>query len=336
MVAMGTAKINMAAILIVAALALYIIFRYLGLSPMIIAAIFILLILIAYAGYLCSDRLIMAWLGASRNGVPEPLAERVRQYCSEQHIPAPAIAVVRKDLPDLYVCGASKRKSFIIITSGAVAGLSGVEQGDIAIGELASVRPYRAFDLAMTSLVLMPLSDRYERSIRSKYMGNGNRPYAPLDGHVTFRKATDSDFLELYREGTNAFSDSTGFIPLHKLAYLFEKPTAISIIAEYDGNTAGFIVGHVKQGASGVYGRVDAIAVYGQQRGKGIGKGLALTFINTLKEYGCWQCCLEVWQHNETAIVLYEKIGFVRRAVFEDYYRKGQHAIVMCKNLTDE
>jgi ribosomal protein S18 acetylase RimI-like enzyme len=326
---------NMAVILIIAAVMLYFILMLLGLSPMLIALIFILCALIIYCVYLCSDRLIMAWMGASKNNVPAPLADVVKKYCDERHIRPPPIAVVQKELPDIYVCGASKRKSFIIITSGAVAGLSESEQGEIAISELAAIQPYRAFDLAMTSFLLTPLSEIYERSLRSRYMGNGHKVYTPLDDHVTLRKVTDSDFLELYRGGTNAFSDSTGFIPLHKLVYLYEKPTAISIIAEYDGKPAGFIIGHVIQGASGIYGHIDAIAVYGPHREKGIGKGLASTFISALKDCGCWHCCLEVWQHNETAIRLYEKTGFVRRTVFEDYYRKGQHAIIMCKNLME-
>ncbi len=336
MVVIGTAKMNAAVILIVAAVMLYFLLTLLGFSPMSIALIFVLSALILYVGYLCSDRLIMAWMGASKSNVPDPLANLVRQYCDERHIPPAPIAVVHKELPDVYVCGASKRKSFIIITSGAMGELSEIEQGEIAIGELASIQPYRTFDMAMISFILTPLSEIYERSLYSRYMGNCLEEYTPLSDHVTFRKATDSDFLQVFRGGVNAFSDTTGFIPLHKLAYLYEKPTAISIIAEYDGEPAGFIVGHIKNGASGIYGHIDAIAVYGQHRGKGIGMGLALTFINVLKECSCWQCCLEVWQHNEVAIKLYEKVGFARRAVFEDYYKKGQHALVMCKNLVKE
>ncbi len=336
MVVLGTAKINVAVILIVTAVMLYIFFMLLGLSPMSIALIIVLLALIILVGYLCSDNLIMALMGASRSNVPAPIEDMVRQYCSERHIPFPPIAIVHKELPDVYVYGASKRKSFIIITSGATGKLSEIEQGEIAISELASIQPYRTFDMAMISLILMPLSGIYERSLSSKYMSKGHKLYTPMNDHVTFRKATDGDFLQIYRGGTNAFCDSTGFIPLHKLAHLYEKPTAISIIAEYDGVPAGFIVGHIKNGASGIYGHIDAIAVYGQYRGKGIGMGLTSTFIDGTKECGCWQCCLEVWQHNDEAIRLYEKAGFVRRAVFEDYYKKGQHAIIMCKNLVNE
>ncbi len=335
MVAPGTAKLHMAAILIVAAMMLYFCLMVLGLSSMFIAIIFLLLALVILIGYLCSDMLIMALMGASKSNVPASMADMVRQYCNERHIPLPPIAVVHKELPDIYVCGASKRKSIIIITSGAVSKLSENEQGEIAIGELASIQPYRTFDMAMISLILMPLSKIYERSLISRYMNNGHKSYAPLNDHVTFRKAKDSDFLQIYRGGMNAFCDTTGFIPLHKLTYLYEKPTTISIIAEYDGEPAGFIIGHVKQGGSGIYGHIDAIAVYGQYREKGIGMGLAVTCINALKECSCWQCCLEVWQHNEAAIKLYEKAGFVHRTVFEDYYKKGQHAIIMCKNLME-
>ena len=75
MVAPGTAKINVAVVLIMAAIMLYFLLMFLGLGLMSIALIFILLALIIYVVYLCSDKLIMAWMGASKNHVPASLAE---------------------------------------------------------------------------------------------------------------------------------------------------------------------------------------------------------------------------------------------------------------------
>lgn len=61
--------------------------------------------------------------------------------------------------------------------------------------------------------------------------------------------------------GVDAFRESTGFISLHGRAYQFTKPTAIHMIAECDGQPVGFIIGHIKQGASGIYCHIDIIAV---------------------------------------------------------------------------
>lgn len=62
--------------------------------------------------------------------------------------------------------------------------------------------------------------------------------------------------------------------------------------------------------------------------------GLMESFMSALEGYGCLHCCLEVWEHNDRAIKLYEKAGFDKRAVVEDYYKKGQHAQVICKKLS--
>ena len=53
-------------------------------------------------------------------------------------------------------------------------------------------------------------------------------------------------------------------------------------------------------------------------RGKGVGTKLLKACIDYGRESGAHKICLEVWPHNESAIALYEKHGFVR----EGYRRK--------------
>jgi RimJ/RimL family protein N-acetyltransferase len=53
-------------------------------------------------------------------------------------------------------------------------------------------------------------------------------------------------------------------------------------------------------------------------RGKGVGTKLLESCIDWARASGAHKICLEVWPHNEGAIALYEKHGFVR----EGYRRK--------------
>ncbi|HEV2754204.1 MAG TPA: GNAT family N-acetyltransferase [Actinomycetota bacterium] len=53
-------------------------------------------------------------------------------------------------------------------------------------------------------------------------------------------------------------------------------------------------------------------------RGKGVGTALLEACIEWAKESGAHKICLEVWPHNDGAIALYERYGFVR----EGYRRK--------------
>jgi ribosomal protein S18 acetylase RimI-like enzyme len=308
-------------------------FISIGLNAGVIALVSLSLVTIAYAAYVFSDRLTIALMRGSSHDVPAPVSSAMEQYCDREHIPVPLIAIVHHDLPDVYIDGINNRKKILMITSGAVGQLSESELCDVAIKELAYNNRPKVLDTAALKLITAPLSQMYAVSLKHRHMQNGVKLAGRLNEHIIVRRVEEKDFLRIYRMGVDAFRGSTEFIPLHKLAYRYRKPTTIDMIVEYDGQPAGFIIGHIKQGKGGIYGHIDIVAVDAQYRGKGIGIWLVDFFMRALEEYGCLQCCLEVWQHNDTAIRLYEKAGFAKRALFEDYYSKGQHAEIMCKKL---
>ena len=71
-----------------------------------------------------------------------------------------------------------------------------------------------------------------------------------------------------------------------------------------------------------------AIALYQEYCGRGIGKIMLETILEVAKKLGYEQAELEVIADNETAIALYEKLGFIKYGTFPDNmkYKNGNYA----------
>lgn len=80
-----------------------------------------------------------------------------------------------------------------------------------------------------------------------------------------------------------------------------------------------------------------SIAVREPFRRIGIGTNLLIQAINNGKrEYKATECYLEVRVTNNSAISLYEKIGFVKLRKNLGYYMDGEDAWVMAKPIVDK
>lgn len=81
-------------------------------------------------------------------------------------------------------------------------------------------------------------------------------------------------------------------------------------------------------GSAGVGRDADAIPaelgmmVLAEWRGKGIGTGLLEACIEWARSSGTHKITLEVWPHNEAAIGLYRKFGFVQEGYQTKHYRR--------------
>lgn len=75
------------------------------------------------------------------------------------------------------------------------------------------------------------------------------------------------------------------------------------------------------------------IAVAPAHRGKGIGKALMERMHETAKALGAERMLLEVRVSNEKAIGLYERYGYQRYGIRENYYPDGEDAYLMTKSL---
>ncbi len=108
-----------------------------------------------------------------------------------------------------------------------------------------------------------------------------------------------------------------------------ENPKALMLIATLDGEHIGNCslspVGNFKRYAH----RCDvAIALYKKVWGAGIGRLMLEAVLKTAKEIGYEQAELEVIRTNETAVKLYEKLGFETYGKFPDNmkYTDGTYA----------
>ena len=101
------------------------------------------------------------------------------------------------------------------------------------------------------------------------------------------------------------------------LAEELSNPKAHFLVAEADGETAGYI------GVQEICGEgyVTNVAVLPQYRCRGIGARLVREAVCGAKERGCTFLSLEVRVGNEAAIRLYERLGFRVQGRRKNFYR---------------
>ncbi len=113
-----------------------------------------------------------------------------------------------------------------------------------------------------------------------------------------------------------------------------------SRFAGFVANEGGRIVGSIGLSLA-PYGVVNlGMAILDGYRSQGIGTRLVAHGIEWARQVGAHKMALEVWPHNERAIGLYNKMGFVQEGRLRKHYRRrnGQlwDAVVMGLLLVDE
>lgn len=78
------------------------------------------------------------------------------------------------------------------------------------------------------------------------------------------------------------------------------------------------------------------IAVRPEDRGQGIGRWLLLYLIDEARQAGCVNIVLEVRPSNETALKLYESLGFVLISRRKRYYPDKEDALVLLLEGIDD
>jgi [ribosomal protein S18]-alanine N-acetyltransferase len=129
-------------------------------------------------------------------------------------------------------------------------------------------------------------------------------------------------------------------LPEHYSDYFFETilrelPEAF-IIAEINDRIVGYIMCKIEFGFSNFRklgfvkkGHVVSVAVLPEHRGKGLGKALMLEGINGVMSRKSDEIYLEVRRSNESAIKMYQKLGFQIKSKLRTYYRDGEDAYLM-------
>jgi [ribosomal protein S18]-alanine N-acetyltransferase len=129
-------------------------------------------------------------------------------------------------------------------------------------------------------------------------------------------------------------------LPEHYSDYFFESilrelPEAF-IISEINDRIVGYIMCKIEFGFSNFRklgfvkkGHVVSVAVLPEHRGKGLGKALMLEGINGVMSRKSDEIYLEVRRSNESAIKMYQKLGFQIKSRLRTYYRDGEDAYLM-------
>jgi len=148
---------------------------------------------------------------------------------------------------------------------------------------------------------------------------------------ITTRRATVRDLDRLHRIEVECFPEEA-FTRL-QLEYILTFPNFMSLIAEIDGEVAGFIIGSLEVYNDKVVGHIYSIDVLEKFRRRGVASKLLNEMEKLLVERGAEECYLEVRVDNLAARSLYKKHGYKQIEILKDYYREGIHGIRLKKQL---
>jgi len=148
---------------------------------------------------------------------------------------------------------------------------------------------------------------------------------------ITIQRATVDDLEMLYRIERECFT--TEAFTKEQIAYLLQNPNAVSLVAQIDGEKAGFIIGLTYPSNRERIGHIYTIDVAVKHRRKGIGLKLLKELERIFIEKGVETCYLEVRIDNVAARKLYRKQGYIETELLKGYYPMGTHGVQLKKKL---
>lgn len=145
------------------------------------------------------------------------------------------------------------------------------------------------------------------------------------------RPAREDDVPAILELETMCFTRAEERFHRRQIHNLVINPRAIAFVAEDEGGVLGWAAGLSRRHPGSNSGRLYAVAVHPQARGRHIGQTLVEHILYSLTRCGARRIFLEVNRNNTLAIRLYHKLGFVEQKCLVDYYGSGYHAIRMVR-----
>ncbi len=142
----------------------------------------------------------------------------------------------------------------------------------------------------------------------------------PLDSAPTIRRAIEADLDALVDIEVESFESPDEMFTRRQIRRLIANPRANVLVAELDGQVAGWAVGLIRQHRTGCSGRLYAIAVRRSARGRQLGRRLTVAIERGFVEAGARRAYLEVRANNDPAISLYRSLGFTPIKSMPAYY----------------
>jgi ribosomal-protein-alanine N-acetyltransferase len=145
---------------------------------------------------------------------------------------------------------------------------------------------------------------------------------------MLIRDFLDSDLDPAHKLDQSCFEPGIAYSKREIRAFL-ARPGTVALVAEEGSRMAGFAIAH----HSGSSGHLVTLDVAQADRRRGLGERLLDETVRRLRLAGARDVSLEVDVRNRGAIRFYEKMGFRRMGVREDYYGEGRDGLEMAKEL---
>ena len=151
-----------------------------------------------------------------------------------------------------------------------------------------------------------------------------------------YRLYQPPDFPQLYAIEELCFQPPLRFPRAYMRRVIDNSASATWIAEDEHGAMAGFAIVEWSSGADGGNAYIATIEVSPVFRGRGIGRGLLECVEHTARTAGSDVLWLHVDTENATAIVLYEKNGYVFFGKEEHFYAPERGALIYRKPLTEK
>ena len=155
---------------------------------------------------------------------------------------------------------------------------------------------------------------------------------APDLSQIRLRAFRASDLAELQRLDARCFPPRIAYSRA-ELEYFVRHPRSTTIVAERDGQIAGFCVMDWKLESGRKLGHFITIDVAPELRRNGLGRLLMQAGEQSLAEMGCVAIVLEVSVNNASAHGFYEHLGYRPAGRIPGYYADNTDALVLRKSL---
>lgn len=146
---------------------------------------------------------------------------------------------------------------------------------------------------------------------------------------VLLRPASQHDLSRLVEIENSCFSSD--ILSRRSFKRFLQKGSHHILVAEAGNTVVGYVLILFRAGTS--LARLYSIAVLPEYRGRGIARQL----VEAAEQYSCDQGCgflrLEVSVHNDSAAVLYKKMGYRQIGKIDNYYDDGSDALRMEKRI---
>jgi [ribosomal protein S18]-alanine N-acetyltransferase len=140
---------------------------------------------------------------------------------------------------------------------------------------------------------------------------------------MKIRKAESFDVSKLFALEQKLFSSAN--FPLSRGSLAYHVKNNMLLVAEAEGEMAGYVLALVKRSHAKLY----SIGVCEAYRGKKIAFKLLEALSAELISLGFSKLLLEVRVDNERAIALYKDFGFILKKQLKAFYRDGCDAYLM-------